>query len=115
MEIEIKTTKTKLTKQKILQMLSLPVSKLHEAESLGFLNLNGKVGKVALVKHLKDYYLLNMKWELRGVNYSNPYWGYKSNKGECVKNFKDDLDSVKLFPFYEKLVKEAESKGQIYY
>ena len=116
MNIEVKTTTVKLTKQKVLQMFQLPETKMGNAKAIGYLNLNNKEGKTALIESGGEYFVLNTKWELRGIfeGSTSPYWGYKTPKGERIKRFDTIENATKSFEFYKKLIDESNDKGHIF-
>jgi hypothetical protein len=64
MEIEIITTKKKLTKGLIAQMKRASLSHIKNGESLGYV-INCVKGsyKTVLIKYLSDYYILETSWE----------------------------------------------------
>ena len=116
MIIEVKTTTVKLTKQKVLQMFQLPEAKMSNAKAIGYLNLNNKEGKTALIESNGEYFVLNTKWELRGVfeGSTKPYWGYTTPKGERIKRFDTIENATNLFKQYKGLVNESNDKGHIF-
>ena len=116
MKIVLKKIVVRLTKQKVLQMFQLPLDKMNNARAIGYVNLNNKEGKTALISSDDEYYILNTKWELRGVHEGStkPYWGYNTKRGERIKKFDTIENATNLFKQYSKLVKQANNEGQIY-
>ncbi len=112
MEIEIITTKKKLTKSIIKQIPGLPDSLFEEVKILGYLRVDcfRNMTRFALCKGVKDYYLLNMHWEKRGH-----YAGYNlpGRAGERQKRFTSVNIDVWMEK-YNKLKTAAEEKGHIY-
>lgn len=115
MDIKIITTKKKLTKSLARQMFHLSPSLMKFAKGLGYINLGGKIGKRLLCQYGDDYYLINPKWELRGMCEScKPYWGYSAGYAEITKRFANNQDAVNFYNDYERLMAECERSGHIY-
>lgn len=112
MEIEIQTTKKKLSVSILKQMFELSYEEFDKAEVLGFVTVGRKsTNKSALCKvEGDDYYLLNMLWERR-----DNYVGYNFSgfRGEYQKKFKGDIIDDWVIK-YECLVRVAKDKGHIY-
>ena len=115
MDIQIITTKEKLTKSIVNQMFSLNPSKMRFATPIGYVNLGGKIGKRLLVKYESDYYLINPNWKLRGTcKGCRPYWGYKLGHSEMTKRFKNNQDAIDYYKDYKKLAGLCDKNGHIY-
>jgi len=111
MEIEIITTKKKITLSILKQMYQLSYSKFDSVEILGFVSVGRKnTNKSALCKYSNDYYLLNLNWEKRGT-----YAGYNlyGRRGEHILRLDPDIIED-WFEKYESIKRLAEKMGHIY-
>lgn len=64
MEIELVTTKKKLTKSHLGQMKRASISQIKNGVVLGYvINCVKNSYKTVLIKHLSDYYILDTSWE----------------------------------------------------
>lgn len=112
MEIEIITTKKKLTKSILKQMKGLERLQFPVAEPLGYIRGIFKLNTCHILCKTSygSYALLNALWERRG-----DYAGYNlpGTRGEYVKRIKaSEIDS--WFKDYNALVKKGMRLGQIY-
>jgi hypothetical protein len=112
MEIELLTTKKKLTKSILKQMPSLDRLQFSVATPLGYIRCIYQQGTKHILCRTSygTYALLNALWERRG-NYAG--YNILSKRGEYIKRIPaEDID--KWFEEYNDLVRRADSIGQIY-
>ena len=112
MEIEILTTKKKLTKSILKQMPSLERLQFPVATPLGYIRCVFRQGTKHVLCRTSygTYALLNALWERRGR-----YAGYNlpGQRGEYIKRIPaEEIDE--WFKDYNALVKKADMIGQIY-
>ncbi len=110
MEIEIVTTKKKLTLSLLKQMYSLPYRLFDQVKVLGYVSAGQEHGtKNALCVLHGEYYLLDLRYERRG-NYA----GYNGVfRGERICRLEPEIIDD-WFEKYEQIKNEAQSAGHIY-
>lgn len=117
MEIEIITTKKKLTKSILRQMYRLSYSDFSKAKSLGFIRCVFRPDDFyILCKIDKNYYLLDGLHEMRGkVNYyyAGYNYGYGRKRCECIKRLNPEI-ATDWFKKYNTLVQKGKELGQIF-
>ncbi len=111
MDIEIITTRKKLSLSFLKQMFQLSYEDFDSVEVLGFVTVGRKNTNQSALCCTDDYYLLNMLWEKRG-NYIG--YNFPGFRGEYQKKFKDEIKIDEWFEKYTKIVLEAKLKGHIY-
>lgn len=72
MEIEIITTKKKLTKSMLLQMRHATNEVIINCEILGHIVNVHPSGTVALLQHCGDYYYIGLNWKKGEVTWTRP-------------------------------------------
>lgn len=121
-EIELVTTKRKLTKSTIKQMKSIsPTHSFINIRPIGFIrNLNTRGEKHGLleshtVSSGKEYFILNMRWEMA---HGNRHLRYKlpGTRGEYIRSLTKEQQQTaeKWFLNYQEIVSKLEGEGQIY-
>ena len=116
MEIEIITTKKKLTKSILRQMWSVGYNDFEKAIPLGYIrNIYRDCGLHILCKIDNEYSLLNALWEHRGKKSHRQYAGYNltTMRGEFQKGLKVEIIDD-WFEKYNALVKKGKELGQIF-
>ncbi len=115
MNIEIVTTKRKLTKSLLKQMPNLPYSTFYDPNLivLGYIRSCFKLGDLTLLFEFQEdslpiYYIIDGKYEDIG---DDGKVGYATNKGTYMLRVKDKKNWLSR---YNELVEEAWAKGQIY-
>lgn len=112
MEIEILTTKRKLTKSILKQMPALERLQFKVATPLGYIHCIYRQGTKHILCRTSygTYALLNSLWKRRG-----DYAGYNlpGQKGEFIKRIPSS-EIEEWFEDYNALVKKANTIGQIY-
>ena len=105
MDIEIVSTKKKLTKSLLSQMYLASLTQIKHGACLGFI-LNGiaKVHKIYLIKHLDEFYILPANYN-KGV-YS--VWR-RSGKGTITTRFENEEDCHVWWDAYQKIAKKCET------
>ena len=109
MEVELLTTKKKLTKSLISQFRSPDLNILNNGEVLGFvINVVKDSYRTVLIKYENDIYREHMSWV-----YGNGDSVYRSfGKWSQKKIFKDKEEKTKWWDAYVEVLEKA--KNQIY-
>jgi len=108
MQIEIVTTKKKLTKSFINQMHRANIEVMKQGNVLGYLiNVNKDAYKIILIQHENDYYIIESNWVLGKLAVYR-----KIGKWTQKKEFKTTQDKLNWWTAYQKVLENA--KRHIY-
>ena len=108
MELELQTTKKKITKSIINQMIIASLFVLKNGIPLGYVvNVRNGMSKAIIIKHDINYYILSATFrKLRQSVY------YKKGKWSVTTSFKSDKDCDIWWEYYSKILKKT--NNQIY-
>lgn len=103
MEIEIVTTKKKLTKSLINQMKSASVNALQHGEVLGYMvDIVKGSYKAVLIGHMDEYFTISTVWNKRELSVFR-----KIGKWSQVRKFDDEIECDKWWAAYQSVLDRA--------
>jgi hypothetical protein len=102
MEIELITTKKKLTASILNQMFSPTLEEMRHIRCLGIVNIKSfKTPKLLLITEKNKYRILSMGWK----KCENRKICRKTRRGSVVKTFKSDKEAEDFLAIYNKIIK----------
>lgn len=108
MEIEIQTTKKKLTKSIISQMTIAGLFVLKNGIPLGYVvNVRNGMSKAIIIKHDINYYIISANF----IKSTQSVY-YRKGKWSVITSFNSDKDCDIWWEYYSKILKQV--NNQIY-
>ncbi len=105
MQIEIITTKKKLTKALINQMHQASLEVLQQGTVLGYLiNVKKDAHKIVLIEHENEYYIIEANWTLGELSVVRKIGRYSQ-----AKKFKTTQDKLDWWVAYKNVLEKAET------